>query len=268
MKNYLNFIFVIAFFFPLSSYADVFVSGYYKSDGTYVKGYWRSDPKGVNVPLNSIKEAEDRLRKDNELLQKNTEASLLRSKLDSISNQLRQLNQSGSTSGDICLSTLNYHLSPLPCFDEVSCKNRDEYYARARSDYDQCKADEYNRVQSKINERKELQRQSDELEISLRNILRSFENVATTSEKALTDEEKYGRYIDLIPKKESQVQSQPKPKVKIPTSTPVIKEAELPILITPTTSTSTLTIEANVQALTPKEKGLRGFIEWIKGIFK
>lgn len=27
-------------------YADVWVNGYYKKDGTYVKGHWRSDPDG------------------------------------------------------------------------------------------------------------------------------------------------------------------------------------------------------------------------------
>ena len=48
MKRVFAILVVVAFLLTGFSicFADVWVDGYYRSDGTYVKGHWRSDPDG------------------------------------------------------------------------------------------------------------------------------------------------------------------------------------------------------------------------------
>lgn len=130
------------------AFADVWVNGYYRDNGTFVEGYWRSSPDsdptnnfsypgntnpytGAVAPGNpntylnnysgnsterSIKEAQEKLKKDNEALQKSIEASQLKTKLNSLSNQINQLKQQTVT--DSCSALYNLHFSnPLTCSD-------------------------------------------------------------------------------------------------------------------------------------------------------
>jgi hypothetical protein len=48
MKKTLTLILITLFIFGITTavFADVWVNGYQRSDGTYVKGHWRSDPDG------------------------------------------------------------------------------------------------------------------------------------------------------------------------------------------------------------------------------
>jgi hypothetical protein len=41
-----NFLLTLLFFISTSVFADVYVNGYYRSDGTYVQPHYRSDPDG------------------------------------------------------------------------------------------------------------------------------------------------------------------------------------------------------------------------------
>lgn len=49
MKKLLTLALVVIsmFAFTATAFADVYVDGYHRSDGTYVRGHYRSDPDGV-----------------------------------------------------------------------------------------------------------------------------------------------------------------------------------------------------------------------------
>lgn len=48
MKKLLTLALVVTslFAFTATAFADTYVDGYHRSDGTYVRGHWRSDPDG------------------------------------------------------------------------------------------------------------------------------------------------------------------------------------------------------------------------------
>lgn len=48
-KIFLGIVLVLAVGMPASASADVWVNGYYKSNGTYVNGHYRSDPDGIKT---------------------------------------------------------------------------------------------------------------------------------------------------------------------------------------------------------------------------
>lgn len=155
MKRLSKFIIVLIAIFTLATsvaFADVWVNGYYRDNGTYVEGYWRSSPDsdptnnysypgntnpytGVVAPgnpntylnnyykapttgstLNSIKAAQDKLRLENEALQKSIDTTTLNTKLNSISNQINQLKLQGSTDSCSALLSPSYSTS-LSCSD-------------------------------------------------------------------------------------------------------------------------------------------------------
>lgn len=46
---------IVALILSSTVFADTWVNGYYKKDGTYVQGYMRSDPNGTNLDNYSTK---------------------------------------------------------------------------------------------------------------------------------------------------------------------------------------------------------------------